>query len=305
MSQILQALDNGITPQTVSFASGDGTVVGLLYLPEGHDTAKRHPAVVTGGSFSSVKEQMGGIYAAEFAKRGIIALAIDYRNYGQSSGAIRQYEDSAGKAADLSAAVKFLKSRDDVAGVGVFGICTSASNALFAAAADKDIGAIGTVAGAYFQPEGQVQMRGADGVKQRREDGRKARENYAQNGVIETIKAYSETDQTAANVAPLPYYFDPARGAVPAWRNEFAVAAWDELLDLDAVSKAADVTTPALIIHSDHSAGPDAARAVHEKLAGPKELYWTEGAHLDFYDQAPQVRDAADHAAEHFRKHLS
>ncbi|MFL6835082.1 MAG: hypothetical protein ACJ8F0_21095 [Xanthobacteraceae bacterium] len=38
---------------------------------------------------------MGGIYAAEMAQRGIIGLAIDYRNFGESGGEPRQYDDSA------------------------------------------------------------------------------------------------------------------------------------------------------------------------------------------------------------------
>jgi fermentation-respiration switch protein FrsA (DUF1100 family) len=305
MSQTLQAFDNGITPQTVSFPSGDGAVVGLLYLPQDHDPAKRCPAVVVGGSFASVKEQMGGIYAAELAKRGIIALAIDYRNYGQSSGARRQYEDPEGKAADLSAALAFLKARSDVAGTGLLGVCTSAGNVLEAAAIDSSVGAVATVAGMFTEPSLQLMMRGAEGVQAKKDEGRAAMERYAQSGVIEIVKAYDETDQTAANVAPLPYYFDTTRGAVPAWRNEFAVMSYEAMLDFDPVSKAAQVTAPTLIIHSDDSAFPDQAKKAHALLAGPKELYWPEGTHLDFYDQAPQVRDAADHAAEHFRTHLS
>jgi fermentation-respiration switch protein FrsA (DUF1100 family) len=66
-------------PQKVSFESGDGTVVANLYLPEGRDSSRRYPAVAVGGSLTSVKEQMGGNYAGELARRGIIALAVDYR----------------------------------------------------------------------------------------------------------------------------------------------------------------------------------------------------------------------------------
>jgi fermentation-respiration switch protein FrsA (DUF1100 family) len=124
-------------------------------------------------------------------------------------------------------------------------------------------------------------------------------------GVIEIIKAYHDTDQTAANVAPLPYYFDAARGAVRAWRNDFAVIAWEVMLDFDPVSAASRVTAPTLIVHSEGSAFPDQARKTHALLAGPKALYWAEGAHLDFYDKAKQVRDAADHVVAHFRRYLS
>jgi dipeptidyl aminopeptidase/acylaminoacyl peptidase len=151
MAQTLSAR-SGLTLLTVSFPSGDGYVVAHLYLPEGHDPSRRYPAVAVGGSFASVKEQMGGIYAREMARRGVMAMAIDYRNYGQSSGIIRQYEDPDGKAADMSAAVKFLRNRPDVSGTGILGVCTSGGVALYAAAQDPSVGAVATVAGWFAEP---------------------------------------------------------------------------------------------------------------------------------------------------------
>ena len=50
---------------------------------------------------TSVKEQVTGVYAAAFAVRGIAALAIDHRHYGESGGQPRQYEYSAHKIEDL------------------------------------------------------------------------------------------------------------------------------------------------------------------------------------------------------------
>ena len=77
------------------------------------------------------------------------------------------------------------------------------------------------------------------------------------------------------------------------------------MLGFNPVSKAPRVTAPALVIHSDGSTFPDQARKVYGLLAGPKELHWALGEHLDFYDQAAQVRVSADRAAAHFRATLS
>jgi len=307
MSEYLHAFTNGITPQTVSFPSGDGSVVGLLYLPQDHDPTKRYPAAVIGGSFTSVKEQMGGVYAAELAKRGIIGLAIDYRNYGQSSGAVRQYEDPETKAADLSAALQFLKSRADVSGTGLLGICTSGGTALYTAAEDPNVGAVATVAGFFSDSALNPLLHGGDeGVERLRAEGRRARKRYEETGEIETILAYHPTDQTAASTSTSEYYMDQMRGGgVSAWRNAFAVMAWEPWLGFDPVSKAPHVTVPTLVIHSDGSAFPDQARKVYGLLAGPKELHWAEGNHFDFYDQADQVREAADRIAVHFHALLS
>ncbi len=306
MSQTLNA-PTGPAPQTVSFPSGDGYVVGHLYLPENYDSAKRYPAVAVGGSFTSVKEQMGGIYAGEMARRGVMALALDYRNYGESSGALRQYEDQASKAEDLSAALRFLGSRADVSGTGLLGICTSGGTILYTAAQDSRVGAVATVAGFFSDPAlNPILHDGTEGVERLRAAGRAARKRYDETGVIDTILAYHPTDQTAASTSTSQYYMEESRGGgVRPWRNAFAVMAWEPWLDFDPVAKASRVTAPALMFHSDGSAFPDQARKVYSLLAGPKELYWSKGAHFDFYDQAEQVRDSADRVAAHFRSHLS
>ncbi|NUT86159.1 alpha/beta hydrolase [Pseudomonas corrugata] len=293
--------------QKVSFPSGDGFVVASLYLPESYDSSCRYPAVVVGGSLSSVKEQMAGNYAGELARRGLITLALDYRNYGESSGAKRQYEDQASKTEDLSAALIFLKRRADVAGTGLLGICTSGGTVLYAAAKDPSVGAVAAVAG-YFPDPGLLLMMfgGEAAIEQRRAAGREARKRYEETGVIETILAYSPTDTTAMSTSPSEYYMDPSRGGgVRAWRNEFAVMAWELWLDFDPLAQAAHVTAPALIIHSDGSAFPDQARKVYERLAGPKALAWLEGGHYDFYDQASTVRQSADRLATHFCDRLA
>ncbi|OHV19563.1 twin-arginine translocation pathway signal protein [Rhizobium sp. RSm-3] len=293
-------------PLTVSFASGDSYVVAHLYLPEGHDPAKRYPAVAVGGSFTSVKEQMGGIYGGEMARRGVMALAIDYRNYGQSGGAKRQYEDPAAKAEDLSAALRYLSSRPDVSGTGLLGICTSAGTALYTAAEDGNVGAVAAVAGYYAEPELMTaMMNGRDIIERLRADGRLAQEIYDKTGEIKTILTYHNADETAAHLSPSEYYMDQTRGGgVRSWRNEFAVMAWEHWIDFDPVSRASRVTAPTLMIHSEGSAFPDQARKVYGLLAGPKDLHWAEGAQFDFYDQGDAVGDAADRVAAHFRATL-
>jgi uncharacterized protein len=49
---------------------------------------------------------------------------------------------------------------------------------------------------------------------------------------------------------------------------------------------------------------PDNARSVHDRLAGPKSLVWTDGAQTDFYDRPAQVSAAVEAVDEHFRDTL-
>ncbi|MFM2400200.1 MAG: hypothetical protein RL341_2357, partial [Pseudomonadota bacterium] len=85
------------------------------------------PAVVVGGSLTSVKEQMSAAYAKELAGQGFAALAFDYRHYGQSEGMPRQLESVESKKADLKGAVSFLQThaRIDPQGIALLGVCTS------------------------------------------------------------------------------------------------------------------------------------------------------------------------------------
>ncbi|KAK3071285.1 hypothetical protein LTR53_008908 [Teratosphaeriaceae sp. CCFEE 6253] len=91
---------------------------------------KPYLAVVGGDPFTSVRQQVNGIYASEHSQRGVIALAIDYRSYGESGGAVRQHKDLGSKPEDFSAALRVLVSCSDFAGTGILGICTAAGKAL-------------------------------------------------------------------------------------------------------------------------------------------------------------------------------
>ena len=295
-----------VTFVKVSFPSGDGFVVANLYLPGSYDPSRRYPAVAVGGSLSSVKEMMGGFYAAELARRGIIGLALDYRNYGESGGARRQYEDQASKSEDLSAALRFLKKCSDVSGTGLLGICTSGGTIMYAAAKDRNVGAIAAAAGFFTDPDFTTRIFTQEGVDRRRAIGRAARKRYDDTGVIELVSAYEPGNKQAVSASASEYYMDKTRGGgVHPWRNEFALMGWEDWLAFDPITQATQVKAPALIIHSDGAAFPDQARRVYELLAGPKELHWAEGKHFDFYDDTETVRQSADRIAAHFDSTLS
>jgi uncharacterized protein len=134
----LAAKAGEFSKQAVSFKVDGQTIRGDLYLPKGAGANARVPAMVVGGSLTSVKEQMPASYAQELASSGIAALAIDYRHYGQSEGLPRQLESVESKKADLLGAVGFLRQHAAVLphGVALLGICTSGGNVIQAAAAD-------------------------------------------------------------------------------------------------------------------------------------------------------------------------
>jgi uncharacterized protein len=83
----------------------------------------------------------------------------------------------------------------------------------------------------------------------------------------------------------LDYYANPWRGAVPEWKNEMAEMSWLFWLTFDGVRSAGEVSVPTLMVHSDGCVFPEHAKAVHAALRGPKQIEWTQGSQIDFYDQ--------------------
>ncbi|OEK07264.1 hypothetical protein BFP71_04980 [Roseivirga misakiensis] len=291
----------------IEFKSDNLNLAGHLHLPEGFSPKKQYAAVVVAGSLTSVKEQMSDTYAAKLAQQGFVALSFDFRNYGESEGEIRQYEDPELKLKDLEAAVSYLLGQEFVKSVGGLGICTAGGNMAYLAHQDDRLEAFVTIA-AWLPNDETLPLLygGKEALETLRLKGEAAKEVYNSKGVNEIIPAYSDQDETASHVGPMEYYMDKNRGGgVPEWKNEFSVMSWNTWLDFDPISRAKEINVPAMIIHSDGSALPNNAKLFYEQLSGKKELIWLEVNHFDFYDQEEQVNRSSNHASEFFHKTLN
>jgi hypothetical protein len=145
---------------------------------------------------------------------------------------------------------------------------------------------------------------GAEGTGPRLNRARQALETWATSGDVVMVPAYRPGDYRAGMFFELDYYANPRRGAVPEWKNEMAEMSWLFWLTFDGVRSAAEVSVPTLMVHSDGCVLPEHAKAVYAALKGPKQLEWTEGSQIDFYDQEPHVTKAVAIAAPHFRATL-
>jgi len=289
----------------VAFPSEGATLAGTLHLPASYQPGQRLPMIVVAGTWTSVKEQMAERYAERMAGAGFAALAFDFRGFGESAGEPRQYESPERKIADIANAARFAGSLPIAdGGVGGLAICASAGYMAHAIARGAPLEAFATVAAWLHDPGTVGQVYGGDeGVARRVAIGRDARAAFDRTGRVEYVPAESPTDPSAAMVG-VAFYEDPARGAIPQWENRFAVMSWAEWLTFDALAPAPGITVPTLLVHSDQSALPDNVRRFHAALAGPKELFWTEGQHTDFYDRDPYVATAVRAVAAHFRRAL-
>jgi fermentation-respiration switch protein FrsA (DUF1100 family) len=294
----------------VVFESNGERLVGNLYLPDGYRKGDKLPGVVVSGAWLTVKEQMPANYARAMADRGFAALAFDFRNFGESGGAVRNLESGKLKAEDMAAAVQFLRAQPEVSGkIGFYAICGTVGYAAQAIAGGLPVQAFATTA-AWVHDEKTVSGVYPDGRFERLlAAGRAATAEYQRSGRVSYVAAATmdQTDDLAAMrfTSASDYYVNKERGAIAAWDNRFPVMAWKEFLEFDGVAPAASISVPTIIVHSDNSALPDNVRRFHANLKGPKSLYWAEGNHLDFYDKPELVAEAADAVASYFHRVLS
>ena len=265
------------------------------------------PTVVVSGSWLTVKEQMADRYATELARRGFSALTFDFSGFGRSAGAPRQTEIPAIKMQDIEAAVRFVSTLSCTRGgrVGYLAICASAQYALAAMARGVGIDSFVSVAGWFHDGPSIEPFYGcAEGVHHRLSRANDAQRCYLDDGRHLMVPAYDVRDNRAGMNFQLDYYENPARGAIPEWKNEMSEMSWLYWLTFDGITSASRVNVPTLLIHGDDCALPQNARRVHDHLRGPKELLWMAGQQTDFYDQEMQVNAAVTAADEHFRRTL-
>lgn len=63
--------------ERVSFKNKNFDIAGNLHLPNGFDETRSYVALVLTTPGSSVKEQIGAVYAEKMTARGFVALAVD------------------------------------------------------------------------------------------------------------------------------------------------------------------------------------------------------------------------------------
>ncbi len=283
---------------------GDVPLAVRLHLPDaGHDRSGSLPAVVVTGSWLTVKEQMPDLYAARLAEKGFVAVTFDFAGFGASGGSLRQTEIPVRKMRNLGAVVDWLRSTSGVDSqrIGVLGVCASAQYTLGALARGLPVAAFVSVAGWFHDQDSLAPFYGgADGVAERLDRAEAAVRALVGGGDARLAPAYGPGDDRAGMMMEMDYYANPARGAVPSWRNEMNELSWSHWLTFDAFAAVPDVRVPSLFVHSDQAVLPDNVKAIAERLGDLADLAWSEGEQTDFYDRPEQVGYAVDAAIRHF-----
>ncbi len=126
--------------EEVRFASGSETCAASLFRPA---TAGRAPAVVMGSGLSCVRDQGMALVGELLAAAGYVALAIDYRCFGDSGGEPRGLVSGAGQRQDLLAALAHVRARPEVEGsrVALWGYSLGGGNVQAIALTEPELAA--------------------------------------------------------------------------------------------------------------------------------------------------------------------
>jgi fermentation-respiration switch protein FrsA (DUF1100 family) len=304
-----------MTRKNVTFESNGDKIVGHVHVPDDFGPSKQYPGVVAAGPMATVKEQAAGVFAQALAKEGFVALAFDYRRYGESEGKPRQYEDPASKTDDVQNAISFLNAHENVDSerIGALGVCASSSYISSALRSDRRVKAFGTVSAHFSLREFFTAnpMVTDEVLEQMLAASNAARQRYFETGVAEP-DAMVWPDMTGEEEGDLAqdiydYYFRRRAECWPNFSNHLVPFSFEQLVRSHALDYANQIVVPYLgVVGSEAVTRSYTERFIEANTRGPKEIRVIEGArHIQTYDRPEYVRQAVDALSRFFRQHLA
>lgn len=300
--------------QKVSFKNRTWKVAGHLHLPENFDEFKKYPAIVCVHPGSSVKEQTAGLYAAELAKSGFIALAFDASFQGESGGEPRFLEDPTTRVEDIRCAVDFLTTLAYVDNdrIGAMGVCAGGGYAANASILEKRIKAIATVVGTNpsraFRENNPMEILKA--VSQQRTEEANGAEKVINNWIPNTAEEAKQAGMEELDLLEAINYYRTPRGEHPNSCNKLLFTSMSNMIMFDAFHLAEYfLTQPLLVIVGDKVGGFGSYRDgfdLYNKAASiNKKIHIIKGAsHYDLYDRPDATKEALEQIIPFFQENL-
>lgn len=302
-----------------SFNNRDVTLRGVLHVPADFDKAQSYAAMVIATPGSSVKEQIGAVYASRMAARGFVVITFDPSYQGESGGELRDLEDPAVRAEDIRCALDHLTTLPyvDEARIGLLGICAGGGYAVQAALTDHRFRAIGTVVandlGRAFRgmpPGGDILQFLQELGRQRTAEARGAplrRDPWIPDSMTDARDA-GMTDQELLEAVQF-YRESPFRHARST--NRLLHRSYSHILAFDAFNLVPDLLVqPLQVVVGGRRGKTGQYEAGHLLLdlspATEKNIFVVEDAgHYDLYHKPEYVDPVVDRLAQFFSRHLS
>jgi alpha-beta hydrolase superfamily lysophospholipase len=269
--------------RTVTYYSEGTVIVADLYLPDGLDTTRRHPAILQAQGFTGIRDMVQPLFADYLTRAGYVTLAIDYRGWGDSGGE-RGRLAPLEQVDDVRNGLWYLETLPfvDPDRLGIFGASFGALIGPYTAAIDPRVKATMGWVGVADGVEAVTNWRTPEQMQawaRQAADARRAR--VLTNEVDRSLKVMDVfiDDQSMA--------WEPAMWeAVPKWRNMFGFDSIGRVMDfrpIDIVHRAEGRALGFLLATEDQTASPDSYRALYEAAREPKRLIEVPAGHYDVY----------------------
>ena len=302
----------------ITFMNRGNEVVGDLHVPKDFDPQKTYATLVLTTPGSSVKEQIGGIYAARMAEQGFVALTFDPSFQGQSGGEPRGLEDPAARVEDVKCAVDWLMTQAfvDEARLGLLGLCAGGGYAIGAALTDHRFKAIGTVvandigsAFRGFHSEEELLEKIAEVGRQRTAEARGAPLRY-DPWIPDSLEDARNQGVTDRDTLEAVYFYRESEYRNANSNNRLLFTSFSQILSFEVFSLVPDLLTQPLSVVVGGRRGSTPQYEAGEKLFGlsrskDKEFMAVEGAgHYEMYWKPEYVGQAVDRLTAFFLRHL-
>jgi uncharacterized protein len=304
--------------ERISFKNRNIVLSGNIYFPSGFDATKAYPALVLATPGSSVKEQVGAIYAEKMAARGFVALTFDPSYQGESGGEPRDLEDPSARAEDIRCAMDYLMTRPFVGGerVGLLGICAGGGYAVNAALTDHRFKAIATVVGndigrAFRQMLPRDELLGIlKEVGEQRTAEARGGEPRRDPWIPDSLQAAQAAGITDPELLEAVKFYRESRHRHPNSSNRLLFSSYGQLLSFETFNLVPELLTqPLQVIVGGKRGNTGQYEAGHQLFelspASEKDIFVVEGAgHYDMYFEPEYVDPAIDRLAIFYAKHL-
>jgi alpha-beta hydrolase superfamily lysophospholipase len=258
--------------QKVGFYSDGVRVEGILYTPERLQPGQKCSAVVLLGGYTYTKAFLLPEIARVLNAAGYVALAFDYRGFGDSQGS-RWRLMPADQVADARAALTFLSEQSQVEPdrLALVGVSLGGSIAIAAAAADPRVRVVAAIAS---PGNGERWLRGL----RRYSEWRAFQAQLAADRSRRVRSGESSRVHPLEIVLPDPdsrSIFERIYAEFPDMRCDVSLETADALIEFRPEDDIAGLAPrPVLLVHgaNDLLVPPDESRQLFERAASPRRL---------------------------------
>jgi len=289
----------------VSYYSQGARISAVLYTPDKAGPSargRRLPGIVLCHGFTGIKELILPDYARRFAAASYVALAFDYRGFGESEGErgrLIPYE----QVMDIRNSITFMETLDEVdpERIGLWGTSYGAANVIYTAGIDPrprcvvaQVGFGDGGRGLSSRPPEEVAA-----VMEMIRNERRQRVLTGKSTMVDPLLILSDPDSVA--------FFQQAMKELPQLKTQVPLETAEATLEYrpeDVVGRIAPRALLLIAAELDVPTPADESRSVYAKAGEPKKLVVIEGIrHYDIYQGKPFERSVQE-ALDWYGRHL-